>query len=66
MGVLADSLKRYFEETPKEILDKEWEEIKHLNEIGPDVLEYCKRVREYQDMLGELENTVLENTLLKQ
>ena len=53
MGPLADSLKRYFEETPKEVLDKEWEEIKHLNEIGPDVLEYCKRVREYQDMLGE-------------
>lgn len=53
MGVLADSLKRHFEETPKEVLDKEWEEIKHLNEIGPDVLEYCKRVREYQEKLGE-------------
>lgn len=53
MGVLVDSLKRYFEETPKEVLDKEWEEIKHLNEIGPDVLEYCKRVREYQEKLGE-------------
>ena len=52
MGVLADSLKRYFEETPKAVLDKEWEEIMHLNEIGPDVLEYRNRVREYQDMLG--------------
>ena len=39
MGKISDGLKKYFEETPKEIIEKEWEEIKHLNEIGPDVIE---------------------------
>ncbi len=47
MGKLADSLNRYFEETPQEILDREWEELKYLNEIGPDATEYIERVRSY-------------------
>lgn len=44
---LADSLKRHFEETPQEVLDREWEDLKHLNEIGPDATEYVERVRSY-------------------
>jgi len=47
MGKLADSLKRHFEETPQDVLDREWEELKHLNEIGPDATEYVERVRSY-------------------
>lgn len=47
MGKFADSLKRYFEETPQDILDRDWDEIKHLNTIGPDVIEYIERVRMY-------------------
>jgi hypothetical protein len=39
---LLSSLVRYFGETPKEKLDKEWDDIKELNFIGPDVLEYEK------------------------
>lgn len=46
MGKLANSLREYFETTPKEQLDKDWEEIKPLNDIGPDVLESCERIRE--------------------
>lgn len=46
MGKLADSLREYFATTPKEQLDKDWEEIKPLNGIGPDVLESCERIRE--------------------
>ena len=46
MGKLADSLREYFETTPKEQLDKDWEEIKPLNDIGPDVLGSCERIRE--------------------
>ena len=46
MGNLFESLKKYFENTPKEILENDWKEIKHLNEIGPDVIEYAKFVRE--------------------
>ena len=47
MGKLAESLKRYFEETPQDILDCDWDELKPLNEIGPDATEYIERVRSY-------------------
>jgi len=43
MGQLLDSLCRYFEETPKEVLDRDWEEMKYLNEIGPDVVWYAEQ-----------------------
>lgn len=39
----ANNLKKYFEETPQEELDKEWKEIEPLNDIGPDVLEYANK-----------------------
>lgn len=39
MSRLLESLENYFKNTPKEQLDKDWEEIAHLNEIGPDVFE---------------------------
>ena len=42
-----EQLKKYFETTPKEILNKESEELEYLNEIGPDVLEYVKVVKDY-------------------
>lgn len=42
MDNLFESLKYYFENTPKEILENYWEEIKYLNGIGPDVIEYAK------------------------
>lgn len=45
MGKFAKILQKYFEETPREELDKEWESIKPLNDIGPDVTEYAERVR---------------------
>jgi hypothetical protein len=32
-------LKNYFDNTSKEILEKDWEQIKPYNEIGPDVIE---------------------------
>lgn len=47
MGKLLNQLKKYFENTPKEVLDKEAKEWEYLNEIGPDVLEYAKLVRGY-------------------
>ena len=42
MGVLLEDLKRYFETTPKDILDKEWDEKAYLDDIGPDVMEYIE------------------------
>ena len=53
MGKLSESLKEYFENTPKEVLDKDWKEIKHLNDIGPDAIEYCKSIREQFQLKGE-------------
>lgn len=47
MGKLADSMRRYFEETPQEILEREWDELKSFNEIGPDATEYIERVKSY-------------------
>jgi len=45
MSKLLESLENYFRNTPKEQLDKDWEEIEYLNEIGPDVFEYAEFVK---------------------
>lgn len=47
MGKLLEQLKSYFENTPAEVLKKEYAGWSYLNEIGPDVLEYAKMVRGY-------------------
>lgn len=47
MGKLLNQLQQYFENTSKEVLEKESKEWEYLNEIGPDVLEYAKMVRGY-------------------
>lgn len=41
---LLEELQNYFENTPKKVLDSEWKEIEHLNDIGPDVIEYAKNI----------------------
>ncbi len=46
MGKLLDNVKEYFEITPREIIDKDFKEMAHLNEIGPDVMDYAESVRE--------------------
>ena len=43
MGIsmkMLDNLKKYFSSTPKEQIEKDWEEVKELNEIEDDTLEY--------------------------
>ena len=47
MGRLLDSLKTYFENTPKDVLRKDLDDLEYLNEMGPDVLEYADYVKEY-------------------
>ena len=49
MGVLLEDLKNYFNNTPKDILEKEWEEKAYLDEIGPDVMEYIEFVKGYYE-----------------
>lgn len=46
---LLKSLEEYFEKTPKEQLDADWEKLKVWNEIGPDAETYCKALREQQE-----------------
>ena len=46
MGNLFESLKDYFEHTPKDVLDNDWKEEEYLNDIGLDVIEYAKYVKE--------------------
>lgn len=41
MGKLFENLKRYFENTPSEDIEKDWKEVEMLNDIGPDVIEYA-------------------------
>lgn len=43
MGKLLESLKKYFKETPKEQLDKDFEEIENKwRHIGPTVEEWLE------------------------
>ena len=49
MSELYFKLREYFENTPREQLDKDWEDIKYLNDIGPDVILYANYVR-HQDV----------------
>ena len=58
MGQLADSLKKYFAETSQDVLDREWEGLKHLNKIGPDVLAYAERVKTFYGPLMRQESTI--------
>ena len=61
MGNLFESLKNYFENTPKEVLDNDWKEIKYLNEIGPDVIEYAKFVKEQFGIVVSYSNSEQKN-----
>jgi hypothetical protein len=45
---LLQQLKKYFDNTPREIIEKDWKEIEYLNEIGPDVDEYLECVKKYR------------------
>lgn len=45
MGNLLDSLKDYFDKTPQDVLEKDFKELEHLNEIGPDAIAYVEYVK---------------------
>ena len=60
MGNLFESLKDYFENTPKDVIEKDWREIEYLNEIGPDVIEYARYVKDMGKLI-KLVNAKFEN-----
>lgn len=43
---LVKGLKEYFENTPQEQLDKDFQAIEKYNHIGPDVLEYFEHIED--------------------
>jgi hypothetical protein len=45
---LLQRLKEYFDNTPRDVIEKEWEELSYLNEIGPTVDEYLASVKKYR------------------
>ena len=55
MGKLLEQLKEYFDNTPKDVLDKEMEELDYLNEIGPYVITDENEIREqYKEIISPL------------
>ncbi|PNE25541.1 hypothetical protein BHU16_01220 [Tannerella sp. oral taxon 808] len=61
MGKMLEELKNYFDNTPQEVLDKEWEELAYLNKIGPDVFEYAEAMKEYIEFLRSEPPTLIYN-----
>ena len=45
---LLQQLKEYFDNTQRDVLEKEWNELSYLNEIGPTVDEYLECVKKYR------------------
>lgn len=59
MDELIENLKRYFRETSQEEIERDWKEMKYLNEIGPDVFEYAEFVRKNFEALFNSDIDVL-------
>ena len=58
MGQILESLKRHYADTSQEALDKEWEELAYLNNIGPDVFEYAEEMKAYIEFVCSSASTV--------
>ena len=56
MSKIVEQLRKHFEEATQEELDKEWEELKHWNEIGPTVDEYLDNLKKYGLYPNETDN----------
>lgn len=54
-GKLLSQLKEYFDNTPKDVLEKEMKELDYLNEIGPYVITDENEIREqYKEIISPL------------
>lgn len=47
MEKFFERLKKYYEETPQEVLEKEWKKIFQSKNVGPDVEEYFFQLYEF-------------------
>ena len=53
------NLKHYFETTPQEVLDKDFEEIMSENQEGPDMLDILptrEQVKQYRRQIKQYKN----------
>lgn len=57
---IVEKLRKHLEETPREELDREFEELKEWNDVGPTVEEYVAQVKEYHSQTKELVETIWE------
>lgn len=55
---ISESLKEHLQNASKEELDKEWEELKVWNDVGPSVTDYINQIKEMNN-----EETVLEKNM---
>lgn len=64
---LLEGLKEYFEQTPQDELNRDFERLEMFNKIGPDVMEYFKSI-EQQKVVATMreEVPVLENSNLSE
>ena len=54
---LLEQLKHYFDTTPEDVIKKEWEERKYLNDIGPDAVEWATHwlnIRKEKDKIDKM------------
>lgn len=62
MKKVFESLKNYFENTPSEQIEKDWEELKKYNEIGPDIEEFLFVQKQFaKDMENQNNREISEN-----
>ena len=64
---LLEGLKEYFEQTPQDELNRDFERLEMFNQIGPDVMEYFKSI-EQQKVIATMreEVPVLESSSLSE
>lgn len=64
---LIEGLQEYFEQTPQDELNRDFERLEKYNEIGPDVMEYFKSI-EQQKVVATMreEVPVLESSSLSE
>ncbi len=56
MNTILEQLKKYFDNTPRDIIEEEWSQFSCYDDVGPTVEEFLsftgKRLFEWTDVLG--------------
>ena len=60
---MVANVKEYFANTPKEQIEKDWEELKHWNNVGPTVEEFLYGERRNPANWGERDIMILDSAI---